>query len=113
MGDCLFCRIGKKEISSKMVYEDEFLFAIRDINPQAPVHLLIIPKKHIAQINDLAEADSKLAGNLILLAKRLAVQEKIEEGFRLVFNNGSNAGQSVFHVHLHLMGGRKMTWPPG
>ena len=96
-----------------MVYQDEFFFAIRDINPQAPVHLLIIPKKHVAKITDLSGPDDQLVGRMILLAKKLAAEEKIEEGFRLVFNNGSQAGQSVFHVHLHLLGGRKMTWPPG
>ena len=96
-----------------MVYEDNSAYPIRDINPQAPVHVLVIPKKHIAQISDLSPSDSEIAGNLITLAKKLAVQEKIEDGFRLVLNNGSKAGQSVFHIHLHLLGGRKMTWPPG
>ena len=113
MNDCIFCKIGKKEIASQMVYENESLFAIRDINPQAPVHLLIIPKQHISQINHLDDSNSKLAGELILLAKQLAIQEKVEDGFRLVFNNGTEAGQTVFHIHLHLLGGRKMTWPPG
>ncbi len=89
------------------------MFAIRDINPQAPVHVLIIPRKHVAAINDLDSSDAGLAGNLIVLAKKLAVEEKIDDGFRLVFNNGSKAGQTVFHIHLHLLGGRKMTWPPG
>lgn len=96
-----------------MVYEDESSFAIWDIHPQAPVHLLIIPKKHVAKITDLTGTDDELMGRLILLAKQLATDEKIEDGFRLVFNNGSQAGQSVFHIHLHLLGGRKMTWPPG
>ena len=96
-----------------MVYEDESLFAIRDIHPQAPVHLLIIPKKHVAKITDLTSSDDELVGRLIFLAKQLAAREKIEDGFRLVLNNGSQAGQSVFHIHLHLLGGRKMTWPPG
>lgn len=113
MNDCLFCRIGKKEVPSQMVYENDSFFAIRDINPQAPVHLLMIPRKHVAQIGDLELSDFKLVGELILLAKQLAVQEKIEDGYRLVFNNGAKAGQTVFHIHLHLLGGRKMTWPPG
>lgn len=113
MSDCLFCKIEKKEIPSKMVFENESLFAIRDINPQAPVHLLIIPKKHIAQMSDLSGSDTELLGQLILAGKELAVQEKVGDGYRLVFNNGSKAGQSVFHIHLHLLGGRKMTWPPG
>ncbi len=96
-----------------MVYEDESLFAIRDIHPQAPVHLLIIPRKHVAKITDLSGSDDKLVGRMIFLAKKLAANEKIEDGFRLVLNNGNQAGQSVFHIHLHLLGGRKMTWPPG
>ncbi len=96
-----------------MVYENESLFAIADINPQAPVHLLIIPRKHISGINEVAASDSELLGNLILCAKELAKREKVEDGYRLVFNNGAKAGQSVFHVHLHLLGGRKMNWPPG
>ena len=113
MSDCLFCKIGNKETPSNMVYEDESLFAIRDIHPQAPVHLLIIPKKHVAKITDLTSSDDELVGRLIFLAKQLAAREKIEDGFRLVLNNGSQAGQSVFHIHLHLLGGRKMAWPPG
>lgn len=113
MNDCLFCKISKKEIPAKIVYEDESLFAIRDLNPQAPVHLLIIPKKHVSKIHDLNVSDSELIGRLILSAKKLAAEEKVEEGYRLVFNNGTQAGQSVFHVHLHLLGGRKMSWPPG
>ena len=113
MNDCLFCKIGDKKIPSNMVHEDESFFAIRDINPQAPVHLLIIPRKHVAKISDLSGSDDKLVGCMILLAKKLAADEKIEDGFRLVLNNGSQAGQSVFHIHLHLLGGRKMTWPPG
>lgn len=96
-----------------MVYKDESFFAIRDINPQAPVHLLIIPRKHVAKITDLPASDDKLVGQMVLLAKKLAASEKVGEDFRLVFNNGSQAGQSVFHIHLHLLGGRKMTWPPG
>lgn len=113
MNNCLFCKIEKREIPSNMVFENESLFAIRDINPKAPVHVLIIPRKHIAQMNDLEASDSKLAGELILTARQLAAQEKIENGYRLVFNNGAEAGQSVFHIHLHLLGGRRMTWPPG
>lgn len=113
MSDCLFCKIGKKEIPSKMVFENESMFAIRDINSQAPVHLLIIPRKHVAQINDLGGSDTELLGRLMLTAKELAIQEKIDDGYRLVFNNGAKAGQSIFHIHLHLLGGRRMTWPPG
>ena len=89
------------------------MIAIQDINPQAPVHLLIMPKKHIARVNDLKETDRLIMGEMIFLAKKLASEKKIEEGFRLVFNNGPKAGQSVFHIHLHLLGGRNMAWPPG
>ena len=112
MDNCLFCRIGSREIPSQMVYENESLFAIQDINPQSPVHLLIIPRKHIAGISDTETSDRELLGNLILCAKKLAEQERVE-AYRLVFNNGAKAGQSVFHIHLHLLGGRKMNWPPG
>lgn len=113
MSECLFCKIANKEVPAKTVYENNSLFAIRDIRPQAPVHLLIIPKKHIATINDLKQTDAGVLDQLIFCAKELAIREKIEDGFRLVLNNGAKAGQSVFHIHLHLLGGRPMTWPPG
>lgn len=113
MNDCLFCKIIGKSIPAKIAFEDDSLVAIHDINPQAPTHLLIIPKRHIDRISHCEGSDSEIFGNLILVAKRLAQQNGIEDGFRLVFNNGTKAGQSVFHVHLHLLGGRKMSWPPG
>lgn len=113
MSDCLFCRIIAKEIPAKLEHESDSMIAIQDINPQAPVHLLIMPKKHIARVNDLKETDRLIMGEMIFLAKKLASEKKIEEGFRLVFNNGPKAGQSVFHIHLHLLGGRNMAWPPG
>lgn len=112
MTDCLFCRILKKEIPSKPVYEDGEVYAFHDINPQAPTHVLVIPKKHIAGVNELEAEDEKIAGRLIRQAKQIADSLKLKS-YRLVFNQGPEAGQSVFHLHLHLLGGRRMTWPPG
>ncbi len=112
--DCIFCKIIKKEIPSKIVYEDENIIGFEDINPQAPIHILIIPKEHIPMINDLRDNHSKLIGDMIIVAKKLAKEKGISgTGYRLVFNNGENAGQEVFHIHLHLLGGRKFGWPPG
>lgn len=111
--DCLFCKIIARKIQAKFEYEDGSIVAIQDINPKAPVHLLVIPKKHIAQISQAETTDSKLFGDMVLCAKELANRKKLEEGYRLIFNNGLKAGQSVFHVHLHLLGGRTMSWPPG
>lgn len=111
--DCLFCRIVSKKIPARVEFENDSIVAIQDINPQAPVHLLLIPKKHIAEIAHMTEHDRALIGDLIFRAKELARERKWEEGYRLVFNNGSKAGQSVFHVHLHLLAGRTMKWPPG
>jgi histidine triad (HIT) family protein len=111
--NCLFCKIIAKKIPSQIEFEDEDVLVIRDINPQAPVHALVISKEHLATINDLGEDHFLLAGKMIAAAKRLANQKKIQEGYRLVFNCGAQAGQSVFHIHLHVLGGRPMTWPPG
>lgn len=113
MSDCIFCQIIAKKIPAKFEYENDSFMAIQDINPQAPVHLLILPKKHISDINALKKEDASLVGNMILCAKELAYQKKVEAGYRLVFNNGAQAGQSVFHIHLHVLGGRSMKWPPG
>ncbi len=114
MGDCIFCKIANHEIQSDIVYEDEELVAFKDINPQAPVHILIIPRKHIPTINDLSAEDSELIGKMVLLAKKLAADMEIaERGYRLVFNCNREGGQMVFHIHLHLLGGRAMGWPPG
>ena len=110
---CLFCKIINKEIPSKAEYEDEEILAFEDVNPQAPTHILIVPKKHYEQVADLSEADSELTGKLVLMARKLAAKKKLEKGYRIVINNGPQAGQSVFHLHLHLMGGRRFTWPPG
>lgn len=112
--DCLFCRIASGEIPSKKVYEDGEFFAFRDINPQAPVHVLLIPKRHIPMVSALGDADGALMGELILRANEIAKQEGISDsGFRLVINNGESASQSVFHIHLHILGGRRFGWPPG
>ena len=112
--DCIFCKIAKKEIPSKIVYEDDKIIGFEDINPQAPVHILIIPKEHIPMINDVEEKHSQLIGDMIIRAKKIAKEKGIAEtGYRLVFNNGKNAGQEVFHIHLHLLGGRSFVWPPG
>ncbi|MCG8489373.1 MAG: histidine triad nucleotide-binding protein [Candidatus Thiodiazotropha sp.] len=114
MSDCLFCKFVSGEISTQTVYEDDDVLAFRDINPQAPCHVLIIPKKHISTLNDLTEQDAELVGKLYLTAAKVAKQEGIDEaGYRTVMNCNEQAGQTVFHIHLHLLGGRRMSWPPG
>ncbi len=114
MSDCLFCKIMAGEIPSEKVYEDDDVYAFRDVNPVAPLHVLIIPKKHIAMINDIETGDAERVGKLFLAAKTIAGQEGFaEEGYRTVMNCGEKAGQSVFHIHLHLLAGREMRWPPG
>lgn len=112
MSDCLFCKIIAGEIPSSKVYEDEHCFAFDDINPAAPSHVLIVPKKHIGKIADASDDDTMLLGRLSRAASQIAKQRGLED-FRLVVNNGEAAGQSVFHLHMHLIGGRKLTWPPG
>jgi histidine triad (HIT) family protein len=112
--DCLFCKIANKELAADIVFEDGTTLAFRDINPQAPVHLLIIPKKHIPSLSHLSPEDRELVGHIHLVAKDLAAKEGIaEDGYRLVVNCNSAAGQTVFHLHFHLLGGRNLTWPPG
>ncbi len=114
MSECIFCKIAKGEIPAEMVYENDQVLAFRDLNPQAPVHILVIPRRHIATLNDLDEGDADLMGRLYLAAKRIAADEGIaESGYRTVINCNAGAGQTVFHVHLHLLGGRPMGWPPG
>jgi histidine triad (HIT) family protein len=114
MTDCLFCKIIEKKIPAKIAYEDDKVLAFYDISPQAPTHILIIPRKHIASVNDLQNEDSEIIGYLHLTAKKLAKEHKIEKsGFRLVINNGPDAGQAVSHIHIHILGGRKLQWPPG
>lgn len=114
MEGCLFCKIVKGDIPSKRVFENENLLAFRDINPQAPTHILIIPKVHIPTLNNLEASHQNLAGEILLTAVNLAKQENIAtSGYRTVFNCNSDGGQDVYHIHLHLLGGRQLTWPPG
>ncbi|MDD3517628.1 MAG: histidine triad nucleotide-binding protein [Chromatiales bacterium] len=114
MTDCIFCRIAAGEIPANIVYQDEDVLAFRDLNPQAPVHVLIIPRRHIATLNDVAPEDVQLLGRLLLAAKMVAEQEGLAEaGYRTVINCNADGGQTVFHVHVHLLGGRSMNWPPG
>jgi histidine triad (HIT) family protein len=114
MSDCLFCKIAEKTIPSKPVHEDDKVVAFEDINPQAPVHVLVIPRKHVASVSELQAADAGLLGHLMLTAATVAKQKGIaESGYRVVLNTGRNGGQTVFHLHLHLLGGRPMHWPPG
>lgn len=112
MGDCLFCRIASHELEADVVFEDDRLIAIRDINPAAPVHILLIPKEHLNSLGEAAEPDVELLGYIQLAAARLARELGLED-FRLVNNCGATAGQSVFHIHYHLLGAREFGWPPG
>src|SRR3990172_2121256 len=112
--DCLFCRILAKEISAKMVHEDDRAIAFEDINPQAPTHVLIVPRRHIAGMNDVTADDAALLGHLQLVAAEIARKRGLADtGYRTVLNTGRGAGQSIFHLHLHLLGGRGLRWPPG
>ena len=114
MDDCLFCKIVAGDILVDKVFENENVYAFRDIDPKAPTHILIIPKEHIATTNDLTEAHKTLMGKIMLVAKEIAEQEGVAElGYRTVFNCNSDGGQAVYHIHLHLLGGRQMNWPPG
>lgn len=111
--NCLFCRITAGEIPANKVYEDDHVFAFDDISPQAPTHVLIIPKKHFTGLKEAAAADAEVIGRCHLVAAQIARERGIESGYRTVLNVGPGAGQSVFHLHVHLLGGRKLTWPPG
>ena len=114
MSQCLFCRIAAGEIPANILYSDEDVLAFRDINPQAPLHALFIPRKHIATINDLQADDAALVGKLFLAAKQVAKEAGYaEDGYRVVMNCGLDAGQTVFHIHLHILAGRALSWPPG
>jgi histidine triad (HIT) family protein len=113
MPDCLFCKIIRGEIPTKKVYEDERVFVFEDINPQAPTHVLIIPKKHIVGLKEAKAEEAEILGYCQLTAAKIARQRGIESGYRTVYNVGPGAGQSVFHLHLHLLGGRNLGWPPG
>jgi histidine triad (HIT) family protein len=114
MADCIFCKMAQGEIQPDVVYEDDEVLAFRDVNPQAPTHFLVIPRQHIATTNDLEAGDAELVGKLYLAARQVAVDEGIaERGYRMVMNCNPEAGQSVYHIHLHVLGGRPMKWPPG
>ena len=114
MSDCVFCQIASGKIPVKAVHQDEEIFAFEDANPQAPVHVLVIPKRHLVGLNEATETDRGLLGRLLETATLVATKKGIaESGYRIVTNTGRNGGQTVFHLHLHVLGGRRMTWPPG
>ena len=114
MDDCIFCRIAAGDIPAELVYEDELVVGFRDLNPQAPTHVLVIPRKHIATLNDLSDDDELIVGRMIGAARKIARQEGLDEaGYRTVMNCNEAGGQTVFHIHLRLLGGRMMHWPPG
>jgi histidine triad (HIT) family protein len=113
MNDCLFCKIIAGEIPSKKVHEDEHTYAFEDLDPKAPTHVLVVPKKHIRGLKEVSEEDAEIIGRCHLAAAQIARQRGIEDGYRTVLNVGPKSGQSVFHLHVHLLGGRAMHWPPG
>jgi histidine triad (HIT) family protein len=114
LSDCVFCRIAAGEAPAAIVHEDDEIVAFRDIHPQAPVHLLIVPRRHVASLGDVGDGDAALLGRMLLVARDLAAREGIDaRGFRVVTNRGRGAGQSVLHLHFHLLGGRGLGWPPG
>lgn len=113
MTETIFSKIIDREIPADIVYEDELCLAFRDVNPQAPIHILVIPKKPIPRLIDAGDEDQSLLGHLCLAANKIARQEGVEDAFRLVVNNGEGVGQSVFHIHVHILAGRAFTWPPG
>ncbi len=113
MSDCVFCRIVRGESPAHILYQDDDVTAFRDLHPQAPIHILMVPNRHIAGVAQVELEDAALLGKLFVVARRLAEQEDIVDGYRLVINNGPRSGQSVFHLHVHLLGGRALSWPPG
>ena len=114
MADCLFCKIIHRDVPATLVYEDDRVIAFNDVNPQAPTHVLIVPKRHIATLNELSTEDDQLVGELVRRAAAIARERGLSAGgYRTVFNTNREAGQTIFHIHLHLLGGRAMTWPPG
>jgi histidine triad (HIT) family protein len=113
MNDCLFCKIIRGEIPSKKVFEDDKVFVFEDISPVAPTHVLIVPKRHISDLKSATASDAELLGYCQLVAAQIGRERKIEDGYRTVYNVGPRAGHSVFHLHLHLVGGRDLSWPPG
>jgi len=112
-GNCIFCKIAAGSIPSEKVFEDDLVLGFRDLNPQAPVHVLLIPRKHIASLDDASPEDSEMMGRLLLAAKQTAAELGVSGAYRLVNNCGETAGQSVFHLHIHLIAGRELSWPPG
>ncbi|WP_027399340.1 histidine triad nucleotide-binding protein [Anaerovorax odorimutans] len=113
MSDCIFCKIANKEIPATIVYEDQDMIAFNDLEPQAPVHVLLIPKKHIESMDDIKDSDKELIGHIMCKVKEIASKLELENGYRLVGNCGEDGYQTVMHLHFHLLGKRKMTWPPG
>ena len=114
MEDCLFCKIANKEIPAELIFEDDRIVAFNDINPQAPIHVLIIPKEHFASLNDIPEEKKDVLGHILLRARQIAQNLGIRDsGYRIVLNTARDSGQEVLHIHFHLLGGRRMTWPPG
>ena len=113
MTDTIFQKIIDKKIPAELLHEDDFCIAFPDISPQAPVHVLIVPKKSLIKLHDANPEDQALLGHLILVANQLATKLEVDQGYRIIINNGAKAGQSVFHLHVHLLGGRVMSWPPG
>ena len=111
--DCIFCKIIRGDIPAELLYQDDDVLAFSDISPQAPTHMLVIPKKHISAPRDIGESDEALIGKLVRVGTDLAKEQGLSDGFRLVMNNGERAGQTVFHIHMHVLGGRTLTWPPG
>ncbi|KAG7173296.1 histidine triad nucleotide-binding protein 1-like [Homarus americanus] len=112
-GDTIFGKILQGEIPSEFIYEDDQCVAFKDVAPQAPVHFLVIPRKHVAMLSDVEDSDEQLLGHLMMVAQKVAKEQGLDQGFRLVVNNGKEGAQSVYHLHLHVMGGRQMGWPPG
>jgi histidine triad (HIT) family protein len=114
MDECIFCKIINKEIPAKIVYEDDRILAFDDINPQAPVHVLLIPKEHFDSLNDIPEEKKDVLGHILSKARQVALEKGVKEsGYRIVLNTARDSGQDVFHIHFHVLGGRRMTWPPG
>ena len=113
MSSCLFCKIVEGQVPARFVYQDDRAVAFEDLHPQAPTHVLVVPRRHFASLDEAAPEDEPLIGHLHRIAAQIAAERQITKGYRTVFNNGPQAGQSVFHLHLHLLGGRVMGWPPG
>ena len=114
MSDCIFCKIAAGEIPADKVFEDDLVVGFRDLQPQAPTHIVIIPRKHVETMNDFTEGDSELLSRIMLVCQRIAADEGLsDDGYRVVMNCNKNGGQSVYHVHAHVLGGRRMSWPPG